>query len=352
MKFYSILFFLLIVLNQCSNSTNTNNTVTEGSKKDCSVHSARIMFYNCENLFDTSNDEGEGDDEFTPEGRLNWTAERYNKKIENLASVIAKIMSESSVFGIGLCEIENQVVLEDLVATSDLAPFHLKIIHEESHDKRGIDVAFLYNPEVMTEISHEVYRPQFDDPDYSSRDILYVKGKCCNGKDLHIFVNHWPSRRDGEEISEGRRIVLANLLLTHINEIKKEDSKALIIAMGDFNDEPENKSMNTVLNASIYSDEFGKTNGLINLMYEFKQKGIGTITYQSNWNTFDQFVVSSSLYEGKKTDIENEGHAFNDRMVMFKDKNGNLFPNKTYGGDKYYGGYSDHLAVYTDLYFN
>ena len=195
-----------------------------------------IVFYNVENLFDTIDTPDVIDEDFTPTGKLNWNASRYQKKLKDLVKVLSSASGSSYPAAIGLCEIENRAVVEDLMKTAEFNKMNYRVVHEESADDRGIDVAFAYNPKVMSELYHEKMRVRFDfDSKAKTRDILYVKTLA--GKDsLHFFVNHWPSRREGQEESEKRRLVPAQMLRAKSDSLRKVNPKAKIIIMGDFND--------------------------------------------------------------------------------------------------------------------
>ena len=338
-----MLLSMMLAFVTCSSTANSE--VPKPVTKTEAPKSARVMFYNVENLFDTIDDPGTVDEEFTPGSEKKWDTGRYRKKLKNIAEVIASIMRDEPVLGIGLCEIENNTVLDDLLKEETLSRFSLKYVHEESADPRGIDVAFVYNSNLFTPGTHEILRPEFSyDSQKKSRDILYVPGTYADGTSLHFFINHWPSRRDGVEESKPARLTLAALLQKKINEISATDKKANVIAMGDFNDTPTDESVSSLCTGA------DDNAAMINLAAQ-STACRGTITYDDAWMTFDQILVSQNLQNGKSPDAKDRMFCLSDAFVLYTDKKGNEFPNKTYGGNKYYGGYSDHLAVYTDLYF-
>ena len=309
-----------------------------------------VMFCNVENLFDTINDPHKLDDEFTPEGSKKWNTKRYFKKINDLSKVIFSVDSVELPDLVGLAEIENNTVLEDLISSKPLKKGKYSIIHEESPDIRGIDVALLYRRKAFEEISHKAF-PVIDslDKKFKTRDILYVKGIAESTDTLNIFVNHWSSRIGGDAKTEPKRLLSANVLRRAVDSIRKISPAAKIIIMGDFNDEPTNKSINRVLIASdkrknIYDDD------LFNLMYDMHNIGnLGTYYYKGNWNMLDNLIISYSLLNQKKglgTDY-NGGRIFKQDWMLFHNTKTNAnVPDRTYGGNNYYGGISDHLPVF------
>ncbi len=249
---------------------------------------------------------------------------------------------------IGLCEIENGKVLEDLVNDKYLAQGKYKIVHYESPDNRGIDCAFLYRPDEFKVISSRPVHVSFaGEPDFHTRDILYVKGKTLNGEEMHIFVNHWPSRIGGEEQTEYARVTVASLLKSKIDSVQNVNPSAEIIVMGDMNDEPSNKSLAEVLGASKPGNN---NSNLVNLMYPVHEEKLGSYYYRGNWNMLDNLVVSSNLLDDKGFRCKDkQGHVFHQSWMEYKNTNGVLSPNRTYGGSNYYGGISDHFPVYMSL---
>ena len=317
------------------------------SRKQQPAKPIEVVFYNVENLFDTVDDTTVWDDHFLPDSLKKWTDERYAKKLVDLAKVLTAISEDDLPEVIGVCEVENRKVVEDLFITDSLKNGKFKIIHEESPDFRGIDVALAYNSELFSELYHEKIRYSFSfEPETKTRDILYAKLLSC-GDTLHFFVNHWPSRRGGQEKSEPKRMKAATVLRTKIDSILLKDQKAKIIAMGDFNDYPNNKSMTEIMNC-----EPGANQRLTNLTYQFHEDGLGTYHYRGEWGMLDQFIVSDGLLysaEGCATSDSSAAIFKEDWMMYFPEK-GSPSPNRTYGGPNYYGGYSDHLPIRLTLY--
>ena len=243
---------------------------------------------------------------------------------------------------IGLAEIENQTVLEDLIHTAKLNNLYA-IVHEESPDYRGIDVALLYRKDAFTEITHEVIPVVFpDDPNFKTRDILHVTGKIRN-KTVHVFVNHWPSRIGGDEKTEPKRVLAASILKKSVDQVLAADPNARIIIMGDMNDEPANKSLEETLGAKAP----GSGAELVNLMMPDDSAGKGTYFYAGSWNMLDNLIVSESVLKGKAMQVENgKGFIFSTDWMTYTNKNGDKTPNRTYVGNKYVAGVSDHFPVY------
>lgn len=301
-----------------------------------------VVFYNVENLYDTFDDPLIDDNEFLPDSANKWTMDRYQKKLVDLAKVLKVTSQDGLPEVIGLCEIENRRVVEELMATAPLNEAKWKVVHEESPDKRGIDVALAYNPSRLKELHHEKIRFSFDqDPETTTRDILYVK--FLSRKDtLHFFVNHWPSRRGGQGPSESKRLKAANMLLGKTDSILAIHPKAKIIVMGDFNDYPNNRSMTEVLNCAPTSN--GK---LTNLTHSFHEQGFGTYNYKGEWGMLDQFIVSNGLLSASKGYFTTPTTVsiVKEEWMLFKEEGKESAPSKTYGGPNYYGGYSDHLPI-------
>ena len=305
-----------------------------------------VVSYNVENLFDVKDDPKIPDEEFLPESEKKWDNERYQKKLSDLSRVISEINPKELPEIVGLIEVENRAVLEDLLQTDPLEDQGYAIIHEESPDYRGIDVALIYRKDAFQEILYETLPVVFpDDPEFKTRDILYVTGKIRN-KVTHVFVNHWPSRIGGEEKTEPKRILAASVLKAKVDQILGADSKARIIIIGDTNDEPINKSLNETLGAK--APDSGAN--LVNLMIPDDVAGLGTYFYNGNWNMLDNLVVSESVLKGKGLKVENrKGYIFREDWMIYTNKNGDQTPNRTYVGSKYVGGVSDHFPVYLKL---
>ena len=303
-----------------------------------------FVFYNTENLFDTIDCKITKDEDFTPKGDKSWNTKRYNKKISDIAWVISAINKNELPEIVGLCEVEEKSVLKDLVNTKLLKKANYKIVFEEDNNTRGIDVALLYNANKFKEISHKLLKVK--NKDKFERGILYVKG-IISDDTFHIFVNHWKSRRGGADKTESRRIRSAKVLRNKVDEILLSNSKANIVIMGDFNDTPTNKSLNKTLNATNNFHNLKPTE-LYNLMYNKAVNEKGTNSYKYKWYMLDNLIVSRNLIRGNGYKITSDGgQIFYDTNILYNNVKANMFtPSKTYGGNNYYGGFSDHLPIY------
>lgn len=308
------------------------------AQRDGNGKPINVVFYNAENLFDTINDPNTFDDDFTPDGKLGWNKERYNSKLENLAHVLSVASSSETPDLIGLCEVENFNVVQQLVSTGDLNDGQYGVIHQDSPDKRGIDVALAYRMSVFRYTGHQAIPIHYlEEPETTTRDILHVTGMM-NGMNTHVFINHWSSRRGGQEASEFKRLKAASILRNAVDSVLKADPSALIIAMGDFNDHPDNKSMTEVMD----SDPEG-LGPLRNLAFTFHQSGEGTYNYKGEWGMLDQFLISKNVTDSGRMSASMT--VFKNRSILFHDEKNGDVPSRTYGGTNYFGGYSDHLPI-------
>lgn len=302
-----------------------------------------VVFYNVENLFDTIDSPDTMDEDFTPQGKNNWTGERYAKKLDDLAKVLAAATAPELPAAIGLCEVENRQVVEELMRTGDLRKGRYKVVHRDSPDARGIDVAFAYRPSAMMELHHEAFSYRFDfEPGTTTRDILYIK-MLANADTLHFFVNHWPSRRGGQEASEPKRMIPASIIRQKSDSLMNVDRLARIIIMGDFNDYPDSRTMTEVLRSVP-----GSGSGLTNLTYRHHTSGKGTYNYRGEWGMLDQFIVSDGLLNATvgTSVTDTSASIFSPEWILHTNaKTGEQSPSRTYGGPNYYGGYSDHLPI-------
>ena len=315
----------------------------------------RIMFYNVENLFDTENDSIKRDDDFTPTGMKGWSGRRYKNKLKNIYRVIMGVGGWEPPACVGLCEVENRFVVNEMVARTPLRDFNYKIVHEESPDKRGIDVAFLYRPDKFQYISHEALNITFPfDTESRTRDILYIKGRALKKDTLHIFVNHWPSRFGGHLETDPKREYVASVLRKKVDAIYAENSQANIIIMGDLNDAPQDESVSKVLNAKLNLDEV-REKDLYNLMSEnLDNWKAGTHKHGEHWGILDQIIISPLLLNRQtglqlsKDRVQIFGAGF---LIEKEDLRLGLRPFRTYIGARYHDGYSDHLPVFIDVIY-
>lgn len=308
---------------------------------------ASVMFYNVENLFDTENDSLIADEEFLPQGERRWNTFRLNAKLNNIAKVIANTGNWEPPAVIGLCEVENRYVLERLVNQPAIRNWRYKIIHKNSPDERGIDVAALYRDDVFDPIEYKYFSPvPEDEPIPSTREILYVYGILAGQDTVHFFFNHWPSRYSGLMETRGLRQKAASRLLLEIRHLQAKHSNPLIVIMGDFNDQPDDDSITRFLKASLTPGSDSVQ--LYNLSYAWLKQGKGTLKYQSMWNIFDQIIVSGSVLkpEGKLYATPEDATILEASFLFQKDERyagQKLF--RTYEGFRYMGGYSDHLPI-------
>lgn len=306
-----------------------------------------LAFYNLENLFDTEDDPLTNDEEFTPRGANRWTEERYRRKQNNMASVISKLGKDYSPQGaavVGVCEIENRKVLEDLVANPALLDAKYQIVHYDSPDRRGIDVGLLYNPRLFQVSNSKTIAYQLpEDTTYVTRDILLVSGKLA-GELIHIFVNHWPSRFGGAK-SAPLREHAASLVRNAVDSLYNLDREAKIVIMGDFNDDPVDKSLRIVL-AAKKKKENVEDGELFNTMWPHYDRGIGSLGYQGKWNLFDQIIVSYPLLKKDRSSFRMwKSEVFNREYLITQEGRYKGYPFRTFAGGTFQNGYSDHFPV-------
>jgi hypothetical protein len=312
-----------------------------------------MMFWNVENLYDTEKSPGVYDEEFTPEGANKWDDKRYWVKIDRLTEVFQEIGKATGGYPslIGLCEIENRGVLQDLTNSPRVSSARYQIVHYDSPDARGMDVAFLYRSDVIEYVSSKPIPVRMsNDASFRTRDILWFTGKI-DGEVFHFFSNHWPSRRGGERASAPRRELAASILRHVIDSLQNVDATAKFVLMGDFNDDPNNNSIEKVLRAKGNTRNL-KEGDLFNPMHAMHKAGHGTLAYNDSWNLFDQIIVSQNLIQkgdGYKLDCSKGkycAYIFNRPFLMQQEGRFKGYPWRTYVGNTYQGGYSDHFAVY------
>lgn len=335
-SYFIVYLLLLILVVSCEPSVDYSKPYT-------------VVFYNVENLFDTIDAPDKNDEAFLPSSSKEWNTEKYTKKISDLAHVLSAIDTIKLPVLIGVAEIENDKVLIDLAADSQLQQANYKVVWNDGPDARGIDCALLYNPSVFSITNFEPLPVNdVNKPGFLTRDVLYVEGNM--GKEVfHVFVNHWPSRRGGEKVSESKRILAANVVRKKVEAIFEADSMANIIIMGDMNDEPGDISIQEILKATP-NKSIPDAKQLVNLMYNEYETGKGSYSYQGDWNQIDNIIISGALIikaDGLKSKLDN-GFIFHQPFMEFKNNRGEMSPNRTYGRS-YYGGISDHFPVYMIL---
>lgn len=304
-------------------------------------------FYNLENLFDTKDDPDVRDEDFTPAGSYNWTQDKYEKKLHNIATVISKLAREKCPAGpaiLGVSEVENRGVLEDLVKTEPIASIGYEIVHYDSPDRRGIDVALLYNPKLYRVTSSRVYPYHYPtDSTFRTRDQLLVSGILA-GEPFHVIVNHWPSRYGGDKSSVFREYAAS--ITKHITDsIRTADPNAKVLIVGDFNDDPDNKSCREVLKARKKQDEV-EPDGLFNATWGLFEKGIGSLCYQNQWNLFDQLIISANLLGKDRSTLKYwKAEIFNRDFLIQQEGKYKGYPLRTFSGNTFQNGYSDHFPA-------
>jgi hypothetical protein len=310
-----------------------------------------IGFWNVENLYDTL-DEANDDAEYLPGSAKHWNSERYERKLRNEARVIGEMGTDIHPDGIvcmGLAEVENRSVVEDLVHTPPLDKRNYQVVHYDSPDRRGVDVAFIYNPKYFFLLNSKTY-PLRDPNDslFRTRDLLVVTG-LMDGDTLHILVNHWPSRFGGEKRSLPKRKLAAELGRHVIDSLLARNPDARILYMGDLNDDPNSPSVRKFLNTT--GDKAMATGTkLYNPMYDLYQKGIGTLAWRDSWNLFDQIILSPALVTGAGGGWRYyAARVFNKPYLRQTEGNYAGYPLRTYVGDQYTGGFADHFPVYVVL---
>ncbi|QYJ68983.1 endonuclease/exonuclease/phosphatase family protein [Flavobacterium litorale] len=344
-------------------------SVATAQQKKYKVHT--VAFYNFENLFDTTDDTKINDEEWLPTGGQSWTPEKYQKKLQNLAKVIAEIgtaNNPNSPTILGVCEVENRGVLEDLIAQPQLQGKGYGIVHFDSPDKRGIDVALLYQKDHFIPTSYKnvpliIYKDSAkgkakkdeeksddkleadDSGRIYTRDQLVVTG-LLDGEEINIIVNHWPSRSGGQKRSSPFREAAAALNKKIIDSLYSINADAKIITMGDLNDGPYNKSVKKVLGAKAKKESV-KEKGLYNPMEEMSDRGIGTLAYRDAWDLFDQMIVSEPLIRKDFTTFSFwKAGVFNKPYLMQTSGRFKGYPKRNWNGVP---GYSDHFPVYLYL---
>lgn len=316
--------------------------------------SARIAFYNVENLFDTIDSPTTLDSEYMPNSSIQWTKKRYEAKLKSITKVVDSLGFPSIM---GMVEVENRRVLDDLTAMPALKSKNYGVAHFDSPDERGIDCALIYKKSDFEVKNAKPHRIDFlVDKKDRTRDILEVSG-VLRGVPVTFFVNHWPSRSGGATESEPKRIFVAQVLKAAVDSVLKADANARIVIMGDLNDDPDDKSLTQGLGAFYWDRDATPRpiiakNALYNLAAGVKRSGFGSYYYRGEWEVIDQIIVNGSFLDGRSklvtTDAEN---IFSADFLTYKDKTGKRLPNRTYTGPTYRGGFSDHFPIYLTLYF-
>jgi predicted extracellular nuclease len=308
---------------------------------------ARIVFYNVENLFDTKDDSLTNDEEFLPEGDKHWTYERFRRKLVRIYQTIVALGEGEMPAVIGLCEVENREVLDRLIYETPLSRLNYQVVHRESRDARGVDVALLYRPDVFRpDSAHWLTVPlQVNE---TTREILLVTGRLWESDTIHFCVNHWPSRYGGAGGSVPKRLAAASTLAVAVKQILLINNHANIVIMGDFNDDPGDESLQA-MGKILMNNENGYGFILINLSEKTSMTDLeGTIKHQGSWSIFDQFLVSQALVDGSSGCrlLSERTEIFKTDFLLEPDETYTGFkPFRTYSGPGYNNGFSDHLPV-------
>ena len=310
-----------------------------------------VAFYNLENLFDTINGNGTYDLEFSPAGARQWNSHKYWSKIHNLAYAISNLTSKTTPNGpaiIGVSEIENKSVLDDLVNNEQIRHWNLQVVHHDSPDRRGVDVGLLYNPRYFkfeSVTNHRLHIPGYER--FRTRDQMCVTGMLGNRR-VSVIVNHWPSRLGGQEQSSYLREAAADLSKHIADSIWAVDPDRGIFVMGDLNDDPDDRSVARNLGAVKHAKDAGPHTFYNPFWSMLRDKGIGTLAYKGAWNLFDQIVISGNLL---KENSEADDMQFFKNVVhnhdFLIDKNGTRqgYPLRTFAAGAWLNGYSDHFPT-------
>lgn len=301
-----------------------------------------IAFYNLENLFDFEDDPHTNDNDFLPTSVKRWTPKRYKNKLQKLSFAISNIGRKETGKHpaiVGLAEIENARVIEDLLNAPHLEAYNYSYVHYDSPDERGIDTALIYDADAFQVLHSETFSvPLFDNDgerDYT-RDILLVSG-LLDGEKIHVLVNHWSSRREGAKETEFKRMAAANKAIDIIEQLKADDKHAKIIVVGDFNDDPSSNSIKHLVNSQdLYNP--------MNILHTYTR---GTSTHKFKWNLFDQIIFSTNFFESTPNTLSfDKADIFDINFLKLHKGKYKGKPFRTYVGPKYKGGYSDHFPVY------
>lgn len=321
------------------------NTLALQAQKRFEVYS--IGFYNLENLFDTIHDNGKNDYEYLPEGVNKWGTMKYRNKLRNMATVLNEMSTDMLPMGlaaVGVSEIENSRVLNDLVNHDILAHRGWKVIHLEGPDQRGVDCGLLYNPKLFKPSSATLipYTTADNDTTYKTRGFLTVSGELADEK-VHFIVNHWPSRYAKSPARERAGALVKAIKDSLMNAFP--ESKVII--MGDLNDDPDNKSIKNNLGAKRKSNEIKSPTDLYNPWWDIlRSKGLGTLKYRGKWNLFDQIIVSGNLVGKERSTLKYyKPEIFSRSYLMQQEGKYKGSPKRTHASGVWLNGYSDHLPV-------
>lgn len=328
--------------------TSASDGKRQQQDNDKSYEAFGVAFYNLENLFDTINNNGTYDKEFSPQGAKQWNTEKYYSKLHNLAYAISQMATPSTPNGpaiLGVSEIENITVLKDLVKQDGIRKWHLQIVHHDSPDRRGIDVGLLYNPRffrVLNVVNTPLILP--DRPTFRTRDQMCVTG-LLGGEKVSVIVNHWPSRLGGQEQSSPLREAAAARVKATVDSLLADDPNQGIVIMGDLNDDPNDKSCAVVLGAKRNIKDVPQ-GGLYNPWWATLDKGVGSLAYGGAWNLFDQIIISDYFLRSNRKHLTYLNHrVLNMEFLQTREGSRKGYPLRTFSGGAFLNGYSDHFPT-------
>ena len=300
-----------------------------------------IAFYNLENLFDPLNNENTRDKDYTPEGIYKWDSEKYFQKIEHLSKVISKVGKMRSNIPpvlMGVCEVENELCLKDLIESHHLKKYEYDWVFDSSADSRGINVALLYQKKHFKILGQKAYTLalNIEGQIENSRNILHITGTLFDEK-IHLIINHWPSRTDGTKKTNYKRKVASNTVQQIIDKIYFDEPSAHIMIMGDFNDDPLSDSLQPF-----------KSLDFMNAMEQFHKEKKGSVKYKGKWIMFDQILLSQNLLKASWFNYQ-QAHIFVEPFLIQKTGRFKGSPRRTFINKYHQGGYSDHFPVF--IYF-
>ena len=300
-----------------------------------------IAFYNLENLFDPLDNENTRDKDYTPEGIFKWDREKYFQKIEHLSKVISKVGKMRSNIPpvlMGVCEVENELCLKDLIESHHLKKYEYDWVFDSSADSRGINVALLYQKKHFKILGQKAYTLalNIEGQIENSRNILHITGTLFDEK-IHLIINHWPSRTDGTKKTNYKRKVASNTVQQIIDKIYFDEPSAHIMIMGDFNDDPLSDSLQPF-----------KSLDFMNAMEQFHKEKKGSVKYKGKWIMFDQILLSQNLLKASWFNYQ-QAHIFVEPFLIQKTGRFKGSPRRTFINKYHQGGYSDHFPVF--IYF-
>ena len=330
--FFLFSFTCLVSLSGCAQKADDQNIA--------------IAFYNCENFFDTIDNPAKEDEEFTPAGKYHYTQKIYQQKLHNIATVINAMGGADGPAIMGMAEVENNTVLNDLLQQPEIARRNYKYEWYDGPDPRGINVAMIYNPKYFSVIGSEPLHVDLSGTGGKSitRDVLHVYGILC-GDTVHVFVNHWPSRRGGEDASDPKRSIAAAVNKSVIEKLMKKNQNTKVIVMGDLNDNPNSPSITDVLGAKADAGSAGAS-GLFDPWSAIFGSGQGTEEYRHEWNLFDQIIISGGFVQNKNHKLHYEkAEIFKPDFIVDHYKGHEGEPHRSFVGTHWINGYSDHFPV-------